>query len=140
MKTFLLVAALAIPASAQQLTVQFPDNTPDCTYPLAWGNEAGAVSMCQGPDDIAVIVVSFTALPAPVSLPWPGYGSLRCDPSTIVLVEVMQPWQLPMGAIYWRWSIDLLPAWAPLQFVAQVVFANPLFLWTVPESFLFTWV
>lgn len=138
MKSFLFVAALAIPASAQQLTVLPLDNPPDCTYPIASGNQAGVVTMCHDASDIAVIVVSLSALPSPA--PLPGFGSLRCDPSTLVLVDVMQVWQQPMGPWHWRWTIDLLPAWAPVQFVAQPVFVGPAYLWTVPESYQFSWV
>lgn len=132
MKSFLILAALAIPLPAQQVSVDLLGFTPDCTYPIASQDQAGVVSRCHDAIDIAVIVVSMTALPGP--------SPIYPDPATLVLVDAMDLWPQPMGPHYWRWQITLNPSWAPLSFVAQVVWVRPAYIWSVPEAYRFTWM
>lgn len=132
MKSFVILAAVAVSLPAQQASVSLLGLTPDCTYPIAWQDQAGVVSRCHGPIDIAVIVVAMTAAPGPAAI-YP-------DPSTLVFVEAMDLFPQPLGPDYWRWQISLDPSWAPLQFVAQVVWVGPAYIWTVPEAYRFTWM
>lgn len=141
MKTILVLAALAIPIPAQQLGMQILAGPPDCTYPIAYGNTAGMVTMCHDPQDVVFVAVSLQALPSPVQItPALGYGWVFVDPASLVFLEPMQLYPQGSGPHHWRWEIHLLPTWSPVQFTMQTLILHPNYLWTPPEAYRFTWL
>ena len=139
MKTFLLVAALAIPVPSQTIAVQTFGLPPDCTYPIAFGSTAGIVTMCHDPADLAVVVVSLSAAPSPIQL---ATGLLIPDLTTVVFVAPMSIYPQTVGPHHWRWTIDLDASWAPVSFVAQAVFlrTTDMVLRTISEAYDFSWM
>lgn len=134
MKTFLFVAALAIPLPCQQLTVE-PLCWTICTG--AWWDITGPVpvakqvSYCGSVQvDIAVIAVSLSSLPCD-----PFGSSLLIDPADIVFVELMD-----VTATTHTFSLPVPPALGPITWSQQAFYWSTFHdsVWTVPEAWRFS--
>lgn len=134
MKTFLLVAALAIPVPCQMLSVE-PVCLTICTAAGADNTGpmpvANYVSFCGSPTtDIGIMAVSLGSMPCA-----PLVGGMLIDPSQIVFLAPMQ-----VNGTTHTFSMAVPQSLAPVVWTQQAFYFSTWSgaVWTLPEAWRFT--